>query len=242
MTTRIYFSGNRLLVVIEGRFVLDECEAFKKAVVASLSPAVTHVLIDLSKNDFIDSSGLGTLVGLKMRTNQIKARLTLINPSPQTLEVLVMSKLNEIFEIATGQEAQNLIGGLAAESNLVRTVGMPSSTAAPAIPSVEGLKISDPTRPRDGVADEVLQDLCRKASEALIRGNLDESVRLYREAIARNANYLPAHNNLAIVYEKRPEWRRLAIEEWETVLRLSSQSGDLKDKERAERHLATLRE
>ncbi len=240
MTTRIYFSGNRLLVLIEGRFVLDECDAFKKAVIASLSPAVAHVLVDLSRSDFVDSSGLGTLVGLKMRTNQIKARLTLINPSPQVLEVLVMSKLNEIFEIATGQEAQDLIANTMVESNLVRTVGGPAS-AAPTLPLVEGLKISEPAHPRNEAADEVLHDLCRKASEALIRGNLDESVRLYREAIARNATYLPAHNNLAIVYEKRPEWRRLAIEEWETVLRLSGQSGDLNNKERAERHLATLR-
>jgi len=242
MKTNLYLSGGRLLVAVEGRLVLDECEPFKKAVTSALSPAVAHVLVDLSKTEFVDSSGLGALVGIKIKSNQMKARMTLINPSPQVSDIMIMSKLNEVFEIATGAEANALAGQLASPDNLLRTLapGSASGVAAPASPDSLRIGESRP-RSRDTETEEAVQDLCRKAAEALGRGQYEEAVRFYREAIAKNSSYLPAHNNLAIVYEKRPEWRQRAIEEWEIVLRLSEQVGDTKDKERAERHLQALR-
>jgi len=239
MKTTLYLAGGRLLACVEGRFVLDECESLKTAFASALSPAVSHVLVDLSKTEFIDSSGLGALVGIKIKSNQVKARMTLISPSPQVFDIMVMSKLNEVFEIATGSEAKTLVGSLAAQENLLRTV-VPAAAGAPG--SAEGLKIGESRpRPRDSEVDEMVQDLCRRAAEALGRGQYEESIRCYREAIAKNGNYLPAHNNLAIVYEKRPEWRQQAIDEWEAVLRLSEQLGDVKDQERAQRHLRALR-
>jgi len=242
MTTTIYLSAGRLLVRLEGRIVLDECEALKKAVLSALSPAVTQVLVDLSKADFIDSAGLGTLVGIKIKCNQIKARLTLVSPSTAVADVLAISKLNEIFEIATGEEAKALVGSLLSPANLVRTVGGKVEAGTPSLPSAESLKIEEPARrPKDAQTAERIEELCRNAAEALRRGNYEESVRFYSEAIALDGEYLAARNNLAIVYEKRPEWRPKAIEQWETVYRLSDQLGDVKHKERAEKHLQALR-
>ena len=243
MNNSIYLVSGRMLLSIEGRFVLDECEALKKAVLTALTPAVTTVVVDLSKTDFIDSAGLGTLVGIKIKCNQIKARMTLVNPSPAVEDVLTISKLAEIFEIATGDEGRALVGPLAAPENLVRTVSASGEAggAAPALASADALRIAEPRRPKDAKTSERIDDLCRNAAEALRRGNYEESIRFYREAVELDDEYLPARNNLAIVYEKRPEWRQKAVEQWEMVMRLSDQLGDMKHRERAEKHLQALR-
>jgi len=243
MTTNVFLAEGRLLVRIEGRLILDECEPLKKAVQAALSPAVSTVLVDLSKTEFIDSAGLGTLVGIKIKCNQIKARMTLVSPSVAVEEVLAISKLHEIFEVATGEEAKKLVGSLASEENLIRTLGpgTPAGTA-PSVQPAENLRIEEPPpRAKDPKIYERIDELCRNAAEALRRGNYEESIRYYGEAIELDGEYLPARNNLAVVYEKRPEWRQKATDQWEIVLRLSDRMNDVKHKERAEKHLQALR-
>lgn len=243
MKSDIYLSEGCMLVAVEGRFVLDECDPLKKAVLAAVSPAVSQVLVDLSKTEFIDSAGLGTLVGIKMKANQIKARMALLNPSPAVEDVLLMSKLNEIFEIASGDEAGRQGASLATAENLLRTLGGPSeSVVAPAVQSAENLRIEEPQQRAKGPDTGMLvEELCRKAVDALRQGNYEDSIRYYRQALDMDGDYLPARNNLAIVYEKRPEWRQNAVEQWEIVLRLSDKCGDTKHKQRAEKHLQTLR-
>ena len=49
-----------------------------------------------------------------------------------------------------------------------------------------------------------------------------------------------ARNNLAIVYEKKPEWRDLAIEQWQQLMELCERNNDEKHVERARKHLAVL--
>jgi len=244
MKTTLYLAEGRLLIRVEGRFVLDECETLKKGVLTALTPAVTHVLVDLSKTEFLDSAALGTLVGIKIKSNQIKARLTLVSPSKVVEEVLTISKLNEIFEVATGDEGKRLVGSLASPENLVRTISPAASVSSlPTLQSPESLKIEEPQpRGKDPRAAERLDELCRNAAETLRRGDYDEAIRLYREALEIDNAYFPARNNLAIVYEKRPEWRQKAIEQWEIVLRLSKELGDARHRERAEKHLEALRQ
>lgn len=242
MKTDIFLAAGHLLVRVEGRFVLDECDSLKKAISAALSPAILHIVVDLSQTDFIDSAGLGTLVGIKIRCNQTNARMTLINLSPAVEDVLSMSKLNEIFEIASGEEAEKLVGTLASDDNLLRTLGTTGKVGTPPVQSAENLKIEEPQRSTKAPATgELVEELCRSAVEALRQGDYEKSVRFYRQALEIDSDYLPARNNLAIVYEKRPEWREDAIEQWEIVLRLSEQIGDTKHKERAEKHIRVLR-
>jgi anti-anti-sigma factor len=242
MKTDIYLSEGRLLLRVEGRFVLDDCDPLKKAVLAAMSPAVTDVYVDLSGTDFIDSAGLGTLVSIKMKSNQNKARMTLVSPSPAVEDVLLMSKLNEIFEIAVGDEAAAQVNSLAKPEHHLRTVSPTAEEVVSSSQSPDSLKIEEPKKRAKGPdATQMVEELCRNAVEALRRGNYEESIRLYCQALDMDGDYLPARNNLAIVYEKRPEWKQNAVEQWEVVLRLSEQMGDEKHKERAQKHLQALR-
>src|SRR5690606_15910540 len=69
---------------------------------------------------------------------------------------------------------------------------------------------------------------CTRAFEFMRQGLYDRSIQEYKNALEIDPDYLSAHNNLAIVYEKKPSWHKQAIEQWNKVLELSTLRGDHK--------------
>lgn len=73
-------------------------------------------------------------------------------------------------------------------------------------------------------------------------GDYNKSIEKYNQALKLDPNYVPALNNLAIIYEKKPHTYSKAIELWEHVLQICKEKDDKKHLERAEKHLQKLRE
>jgi Flp pilus assembly protein TadD len=74
------------------------------------------------------------------------------------------------------------------------------------------------------------------------QGRIDEAIIQFRKAIALSPGDIVAHNNLALLLERRFESRGEAVTEWETVRQLSKAISDDARIERAERHLKSLRQ
>lgn len=113
MDIKIYEASGKVLVRLKGRIVLDECDRLKSTITTVINPEVTNLNLDLSGVDFIDSAGLGALVGVKVTSNKHRTRLALINPSRGVSDILMVSKLDSIFDILTGSEAEELLRSLA---------------------------------------------------------------------------------------------------------------------------------
>jgi anti-sigma B factor antagonist len=78
--------------------VVSETAAQLKEVVKPLIPQGGRILIDLSDVQHLDSSGLGTLVGLKASAiNAGYCRLELVNLSPRIADLLRITKLTQLF-------------------------------------------------------------------------------------------------------------------------------------------------
>lgn len=296
MEIQVYKSNADLFIQVSGRIVLDECDKLKGHTIPLIDRSVSQVHLDLSKVDFIDSAGLGVLVGLKMTTNKNKSRLILVSPSKAVHDILYISKLDSIFDIVTGNEAEGIRVGLAVTANLIRSIGKePQAVAgfvepgamearvggagvgvsvrptpvpkpsAPSPPAPVAFSLGTPppmpapspiqeparsagasNRPNgdevrtQGLRDKVEQ-WCREAVECMRQGDYDQAAECYLKAVEQDPDYLPAHNNLAIVYEKKPAWHQKAIEQWEKVQQLSQKHGDQKHLERATKHLSNLR-
>ncbi|HPB32890.1 MAG TPA: STAS domain-containing protein, partial [Candidatus Sumerlaeota bacterium] len=75
MEINIYRANNNLYIDISGRVVLDVCEHLKNAAIPLIDKGINQVYVDLSAVDFVDSAGLGIMVGLKMTSNKSKARM-----------------------------------------------------------------------------------------------------------------------------------------------------------------------
>jgi anti-sigma B factor antagonist len=250
MDIRLYQNRERMLVQLSGRVVLDECDRLKGAIVPRISPPVSQVILDLARVEFIDSAGLGALVGMKVSSNKNRARLCLAAPSKSVSEILLVSKLDSIFDVLKGAEAQSAIGELARNEYLISTdesgPGATEERAAPQFqaPPTQSAAARTPSAAVDhtpaGTPKEQIEHYCRKAVEFMRTREYDLAAECYKRALQLDEDHLPAHNNLAIVYEKKPQWHPLAIKQWEKVLELSQARGDQKHIERALKHLDAL--
>jgi tetratricopeptide (TPR) repeat protein len=91
-----------------------------------------------------------------------------------------------------------------------------------------------------GTPKERIDRYCKDAVEHMRRGDYESAVECYVESLKIQPEYLPALNNLAIVYEKKPQWQAEAIEAWQRVLAISSRNNDQKHIDRAQKHLQNL--
>jgi anti-anti-sigma factor len=81
-----------------GRLTGESGGRLKALVAPLISQGNYRVVIDLTDLDSLDSSGLGTLVGLKVSAiNKGLGKLELVNLSPRVRELLALTNLTELF-------------------------------------------------------------------------------------------------------------------------------------------------
>ena len=93
--------GSKLIVSIEGELDLETSPLFRDLVEKKLNQyeTIKHLILDLEKVDFIDSSGLGAILGRYKRLSQQGGRVSAINVGPQIYRVLELSGLLKIMNI-----------------------------------------------------------------------------------------------------------------------------------------------
>jgi anti-anti-sigma factor len=84
-------------IVCHGRVVSETAGQLKEAV-KPLIPLGGRIVLDLTDVSYVDSSGLGTLVGLKVSAlKEGYIKLELLNLSPRVKELLRLSNLTQLF-------------------------------------------------------------------------------------------------------------------------------------------------
>ena len=69
-----------------------------------ISKGVSQCLLDISKVRYINSSGIGVLITLLTKFRNKGGELYLINPSEHVTKLLIMTKLQAIFNIAEDEQ------------------------------------------------------------------------------------------------------------------------------------------
>jgi anti-sigma B factor antagonist len=72
---------------------------FKRSVRARLDPACKRLEIDLSKVTFVESAGLGALLGLRTLMRERGGGISLVQPSAFVRQMLELTRLQDVFEI-----------------------------------------------------------------------------------------------------------------------------------------------
>ena len=92
--------GSVTVVAIEGVIKLGEsARQFSTYLEGLLDEGVPSVLVDLSRIDYVDSTGLGELVGYLQRFIESGRRLALLRPHKRIVSLLKLTKLDEVFPI-----------------------------------------------------------------------------------------------------------------------------------------------
>jgi anti-sigma B factor antagonist len=86
------------LLNVEGVIKLGESAQFlAQTLERTLSDDRGHVIIDFSGINFIDSTGIGELVGYLGRFRNAKRELILVNPADRIRKLLQVARLAEMF-------------------------------------------------------------------------------------------------------------------------------------------------
>ncbi len=96
----VEMSGDTATIKCHGRIVAETAHELKE-LVKPMIPKVRRIVIDLSDVNFLDSSGLGMLVGLKVSAaSAAYTSLEFINFSPLLKELLQTTKLSQFLGVS----------------------------------------------------------------------------------------------------------------------------------------------
>lgn len=87
----------KLNVRVIGELVADGCSELRDAVTELASRRPKAIVLDLAQTTFVDTSGLGALVGLRTHVRRFGTELTVANPQPRVMQVFRLTQLSRLF-------------------------------------------------------------------------------------------------------------------------------------------------
>jgi anti-sigma B factor antagonist len=94
---------------LKGRLAVGEsCTLLRESVNDQIAQGNKQLILDLQNIDYIDSTGLGSMVICYTTLQKMGGGMKLVNLNRRNLELMLLTKLSTIFEIfAEEQEAVN---------------------------------------------------------------------------------------------------------------------------------------
>ena len=96
-----------LLARVEGEFDMHVAAAFKEATDACLGRDAKDLVVDLTAVPFIDSSGIGALLGRYRRIEHLGGKMLLVGACAAVERILRLSGVLQVMELC-GDEQQAL--------------------------------------------------------------------------------------------------------------------------------------
>lgn len=88
-----------LILALKGRLTVGESGSLREKINASAASGKKRIVLDLSQTEYIDSTGLGSLVICFTTLKKMEGAVKLVNPNKRNIELLLLTKLHTIFEV-----------------------------------------------------------------------------------------------------------------------------------------------
>ena len=98
-------SGEHAVVTPVGELDLSNVGRLRDVLNELYLRAGTQVVVDLDQITFIDSAGLGALIGARRRAYAVNGSLTLVCTQERILRLLAITRLDRVFEIVDSHPA-----------------------------------------------------------------------------------------------------------------------------------------
>lgn len=96
--------GPVVMLELSGRLVHGEGDEQLKARVNDLlNHGTTHVMLNMVDVTYVDSSGLGALVGVSLSARHHGGLVTLVTPSRRLMELLSMARLQTVVNVCESE-------------------------------------------------------------------------------------------------------------------------------------------
>lgn len=94
-----------VVVSVSGEVDVYTAPQLRERLVELIDQGRYHIVVDLSEVEFLDSTGLGVLVGGLRRSRNHDGDLALVCTQPRIMKVFEVTGLNKVFSIADSVEA-----------------------------------------------------------------------------------------------------------------------------------------
>jgi anti-anti-sigma factor len=93
---------------LKGRLTVGESNSIRDKINECAAAGRVNVILDLTDVDYVDSTGLGTMVICFTSLKKQGGALKLVNPNKRNVELLLLTKLHTVFHVFTEvQDAVN---------------------------------------------------------------------------------------------------------------------------------------
>jgi anti-sigma B factor antagonist len=99
------------ILAIEGEVDVYTSPQLKQDIIELAEKGIKHLIINLSEVEYLDSTGLGVLIGGLKRLRENDGNMALVGPGMRISRIFEITGLDKIFDIyATEQEASEKEG------------------------------------------------------------------------------------------------------------------------------------
>ena len=92
------------ILALKGRLTVGEASSIREKVNELLAKDKKNVIFDLAQVDYIDSTGLGSMVICYTTIKKAGGALKLLNLNKRNIELLLLTKLHTIFEVFSDEQ------------------------------------------------------------------------------------------------------------------------------------------
>jgi anti-sigma B factor antagonist len=99
MIQEITVADNHVLVNLSGSIYVEEAAQIRESLIGYIEKGHKTFVVDLGSVDYIDSSGLGTLVAIQKRALQNGGSVIIKNLKGLVKDLFELTRLTKVFEI-----------------------------------------------------------------------------------------------------------------------------------------------
>ncbi|MBI1291146.1 anti-sigma factor antagonist [bacterium] len=101
MDFKVEANDAQVTVRIVGEVTAESCGELRDQVIDLIKKSPAKLILDLAEVPFIDTSGLGVLVGLRAQAKKAGTALMVQNPQPRILQVFRITQLAKVFGLSS---------------------------------------------------------------------------------------------------------------------------------------------
>lgn len=95
--------GDDAVIAVTGEIDLQTAPALRDRVDSVLAEGARSIVLELSGVSFLDSSGLGALLGIRREVTAVNGTLALLDLQPSVRKIFAITRMESAFDIRTGE-------------------------------------------------------------------------------------------------------------------------------------------
>jgi len=96
--------GDASVLTLRGEIDVYTAPRLRQAIIDLVEAGERDIIVDMAKVDFLDSTGLGVLVGGLKRLKSAEGRLSIVATEDKILKIFEITGLNKVFPISASVE------------------------------------------------------------------------------------------------------------------------------------------